>query len=85
MSSEARKEYDATLLRMFNEQIAKQPPEFQDIVLSGPERCQAEHDGFGCTLRTGHTCDHVAHGQLGYIHHRWNDSGAVSKDGVIEI
>jgi hypothetical protein len=85
MSEEAQREYDGALKRMFKERMAKHPPEFQDIAPTEDERCPAKHDGFNCTLKAGHTCDHVAHGMLGYIHHRWDHDGKVSTGNVTEI
>lgn len=68
-------QYDDMLDRMFKEQNAKHPPEFQFQSHQLEQNCPATHDGFTCTLIAGHTCDHVSHGRLGYIHHRWNQAG----------
>jgi hypothetical protein len=85
MSLEARKAYDDALDSMFEKNIAKQPPEFRNRATSIADKCKATHDGYGCTLKAGHTCDHVAHGRLGYIHHRWNDAGQVSTVNVLNL
>lgn len=70
MSAEMKKEYDDTLRRLWEENIAKQPPELQPA--KGVEdACLADGDGYTCSLPKGHSGVHAAYGVLGYIHHKW--------------
>ena len=54
----------------FREKMKEHPPEFQEIANTKEEMCGAKDDGYTCTLKKGHTCDHVAHGVC--IHHQWS-------------
>lgn len=54
-------------------ELAKQPPHEQPAQLYA-EACDAEHNGYCCTLPKGHTTEHCAHGLFGCIHHRWPTS-----------
>lgn len=68
--SKARDELDATLDRLFDENQAKLLPE-ERCAATVNDMCLARGDGYTCTRARGHAGDHVAHGRLGYIGHRW--------------
>lgn len=42
--------------------------------LTDDECCAANHDGYYCTLRKGHSGRHVAHGHAGQVWAVWEDA-----------
>lgn len=60
---------DKTLDRLFDQNQAKLPVE--DRCATHGQMCLAQDDGYKCTKPKGHCGEHIAHGRLGYIGHRW--------------
>jgi hypothetical protein len=72
MSEQAKREYDKTLKRMFEEAQAKLPEE-RRAANSVEDMCMHKHDGYSCTLSKQHFGNHIAHGTLGTIIAEWEN------------
>ena len=74
MSHDALVDLRKVEMAIFKDTQAKLP-EKDRAAAYGKDMCMADNDDRICTKAEGHEGDHIAHGVLGYILHRWAKEG----------